>query len=267
MIFFLPYITQGKPEEYKDSNFKEVVIINNSRMNTNMPFNNADIMTEIWKYINIDNMKTVSVVSKDFNTSYKSMSDIDHITKMYNESTSLGSFILLVGKKVTKKHRYYSSNFLPVLASFMDKIMIERNKPVIDDEVYLIYYWIVILIHTVNNSYSNIVKTMNSINYTKKKANSIKIVSLFLKIFTKKNEKLYGSTYSINKLKLMRYISLVHLIMFSKNQYKEQEKFQAEVLKKQNEVIEYTKKEFQISPGRWKYPKSFINQIMNLLKK
>ena len=235
-------------------------------MDAKMLFSNADILKEIWNYINIDIMKTMAIVSKDLNHCYKSISNIDHITKIYNESTSLGSFILVIGKKVIKKYHYNSSNFLPVLASFIDKIMIERNLPIINEEVYLIYYLIIILIHTVNNSYSNILKTMKITNYTKKKANSMEIVSLFLKIFTYNDDNLYGSTYSFNKLKLMRNISIIHLLMFSKNQYKEQEKFQAEVLKKQNEVIEYTKKDFKISSGRWKYPKSFMNQLINLLE-
>lgn len=258
---------------------------NSSRMNTDTLFNNMDIVTEVWKFVTVDSMKKLSNVSKNFNTCYKDMTDIEYISRRYTESVSLGSFILEIGKEVIKEHGYSSSKMLPVLASFFDdvknplisvshkslfhreviKSVVEKHTSGIDDNAYLIYYWIVILIHTVNNNYKHIVKTINMIDY-KRKTKSKNIIQLFISVFTYSNEQLYGASYSYRKLALMRYISIIHLLMFSKHQHIENKKFQATILNKQDMLIQQIK-EFEIFPGRWIYPKTFSNQLIDILQK
>lgn len=250
-------------------------------MNTDTLFNNMDIVTEVWKHVTVDSMKRLSNVSKNFNTCYKDMTDIEYISRRYAESASLGSFILEIGQEVIKEHGYSSSKMLPVLASFFDdvisvrhkslfhraviKCVVEKNTSGIADNAYLIYYWVVILIHTVNNNYKHIVKTINMIDY-KRKTKSNNIMQLFLSVFTYTNRQLYGASYSDRKLALMRYISIIHLLMFSKNQHIENKKFQTQVLEKQDMLIQQIK-EFEIFPGRWIYPKTFSNQLINILQK
>lgn len=232
-------------------------------MNTNMLFTNEDIITELWKHIKVDTMKKLSIVSKDFNTCYKNMSDINILTRKYKESESLSTFILATSKEVIKTYRYPTAKFIPIICSFFDKKISKEEKVGIDNDIYLIYYWIILLYHTVNNNYTEILNVIKKIDYTRKL--DPPIIYLFLNFMDQTNVLLYGSSYSLNKLMLMRVISFSYLVLFSKFQFRKHKKFVDTVLSKQNMVIQQIKTN-EIYLGNL-YPKRFCKELIDILEK
>jgi hypothetical protein len=231
-------------------------------MNANTLFNNEDIITELWKHVKVNSMKRLSIVSKDFNTQYKNMSNIDIIYRKYLESDSLSSYIIETGKSVSKEYGYAIPKFLNILSNFLEKKITDRSS--IANDIHIIYYWIIILVHAVNNNYKGIIDTMKKIDYKRKLDK--KIIQLFLDLMAKGNIYIYGPHYSANKSTLLRYVSIGHIILFSKNQFRCNKKYVNTVLEKQNMLINCIR-DFEIFPGRWLHPKMFCKKFIEIFEK
>lgn len=237
-------------------------------MNADMLFTNKDIITELWKHVTIDtttsciaidsmkNMKKLSIVSKDFNTMYKKMSDIDKIGIKYLESDSLSSFIMETGKSVSKIYGYPISKFLPTLSSIIEK---KITAECIAYDIHILYYWIVILVHAVNRNYNEILNAINKIDY--KRNFDIKIVQLFVNLMAIGEIQIFGPYYSLNKYTLLRYLSIAHIILYSKNLLRDNVKIVEIVSEKQNMLINGIR-DFEIY-----HPKKFCKQLIAILEK
>lgn len=233
-------------------------------MNTQTIFCNDDIITEVWKHIGLNTIKQLSIVSKDYNSHFKNMTDIDYISMKYKESDNLTDFVLKTCKEICKKYNYPTPKLAYTLSLFLNNEVSEMEKNGIGEDIYLIYYWIIILLHIVNNNYKDILSTIKIINY--EKTLNKRIIELFLKLMNQSNYKIYGGGYSANKYKLMRHISIYHVILFSKHQFKTNKKYQETVHMKQIELINAIKG-FEIIPKKWLYPKRFCLEIIDIIDK
>ena len=130
-------------------------------------FCNDDIICELWKHIGVDSLKKLSVVSKDYNSHFKNMSDIDYISKKYKESDNVMEFISKTSKEICKKYNYPTPKFINTLTAFFKNKVTEIEKNSIGDDIYLIYYWIILLLHVVNNNYKEILIVTKKIDYEK----------------------------------------------------------------------------------------------------
>jgi hypothetical protein len=233
-------------------------------MNTQTIFCNDDIIYELWKHISVDSLKLVSVVSKDYNSQFKNMSDIEYISKKYKESDNVIDFISKTSKEICKKYNYPTPNFIYTLKAFFENKVSKIEKNGIVDDIYFIYYWIIILLHVVNNNYKEILIVIKKIDY-KKQVNK-PIIQLFLKLIYEKKYKIFGRSYSPNKYKLLRYISIYHIIMLSKNQFRKYKKYIETVHMKQLEMIKEIKY-FEYAPNRWLFPKKFCLELIEIIEK
>ena len=90
-------------------------------MNPQTIFNNNDIIVELWKHVNVDTMKCLSIVSKNYNLQFKKMSDIDYLSRIYKENNNnLSSFVLKTCKENCKKYNYPTPRFINILCAFID---------------------------------------------------------------------------------------------------------------------------------------------------
>jgi hypothetical protein len=140
----------------------------------------------------------------------------------------------------------------------------EKGKISIGEDIYLIYYWIILLLHAVNNNYNEILIIVMKIDYKKKVNKSI--IELFLKVMRQPNYKIFGRYYGVNKYILIRHISCFHVIQFSKHQFKISKKYVEAVHMKQTELIKGIKC-FEIIPNRWRFPKNFCLKLVEILEK
>lgn len=233
-------------------------------MNTQTIFRNDDIICELWKHVGVDSLKQLSVVSKDYNLHFKNMSDIDYISKKYKESDNVMDFISKTSKEICKKYNYPTPKFINTLKVFFENKVSEIEKNGIGDDIYLIYYWIILLLHVVNNNYKEILITTKKIDYKNKLDKPI--IHLFLKLISQRNNKIFGKGYCPNKNKLLRYISVYHIIMFSKHQFRKNEKYVETVYMKQLEMIQGIKC-LEYSPNRWLFPKRFCLELIEIIDK
>lgn len=233
-------------------------------MNTQTIFCNDDIISEVWKHISINSLKQLSVVSKDYNSHFKDMSDIDYISRKYKESDNVMDFISKTSKEICKKYNYPTPKFINTLTAFFKNKVTEIEKNGIGDDIYLIYYWIILLLHVVNNNYKEILIVTKKIDY-KKKLNK-PIIELFLKLINQSNSEIFGKGYSPNKYKLIRHISFCHIILFSKHQFRTNKKYVETVHMKQIELIKGIK-DFEYTPKRWLFPKRFCLEVIEILGK
>lgn len=224
---------------------------------------NTDIISELWKYVNVDNMKIISMVSKDFNICYKNMSDIDIIKRKYKEYNSFDSFILAISKKIVKNYSYPKAKFISKLSTHFIRSISKNDKLYIENDIHLVYYWIILLYHTVNNNYTEILNTIKNIDFTKKV--NVQIIYLFLNIMNKNDYTIYSACYSSKKLSFMRTITFIYIVMFSKNQFQFNKKFMEVVLNKKQLAIQAIE-DFQISQDKWLYPKKFCKKLINIIK-
>lgn len=233
-------------------------------MNTQTIFRNDDIICEVWKHIGVDSLKQLSVVSKDYNLHFKNMSDIDYISKKYKESDNVMDLISKTSKEICKKYNYPTPKFINTLRSFFENEVSKIEENGIGDDIYLIYYWIILLLHVVNNNYKEILVVTKKINYEKQVNKSI--IELFLKLICQRNNKIFGRGYCPNKYKLLRYISIYHIIMLSKHQFRKNEKYVETVHKKQLEMIQGIKY-LEYAPNRWLFPKRFCLKLIEIIDK
>lgn len=224
---------------------------------------NADIISELWKYINVDNMKLISMVSKDFNICYKNMSDIDIIKRKYKESNCFNRFILAISKKVVKTYSYPKAKFISRLSRHFIRSISKNDKLYIENDIHLVYYWIILLYHTVNNNYTEILNTIKNIDFTK--TINAQIIYLFLDIMNNNDYTIYSASYSSKKILFMRTITFIYIVMFSKNQFQFDKKFIEVVLNKKQLAIQ-TIEDFEISQDKWLYPKKFCKKLINIIK-
>jgi len=231
-----------------------------------MIFHNDDIIMELWKHLNVDTFKNISMVSKNYNSLFKNMTDIHYISLKYKETGSnLTVFVLKTCKEICKKNNYPDPNFISGLCWILDNKVYEKEKNCIDDDIYLIYYWIIILLHAVNNNYKKILTFINKIDYNNQV--DIPIIHLFLKIMNQEGIIQMFCTYSKHKYDLLRYVSFSHIILFSKNQLTlmSQTKYVKSLDMKQIELVKEIRN-IEIFPGRWLHPKSFCLKLIDILE-
>lgn len=208
-------------------------------MDSKTVFSNKDIITELFKHFSVNSLKLISIVSKEYNKQFKSMSKIEYIKRKYKESKSINSFITDTSKEICYKYKYGTPILIPNFCNFIKKITIIKN---VEEYIYLIYYWIILLIHTINNNYSEIIIVMKTINYEKKLNKSF--VSLLLKLMSSLYYRILWeySGYSYNKCKLLKHISDAHIILFSKHQLKNNYRYVEVIYNKQLEFVDNVKK-------------------------
>ena len=233
-------------------------------MDTQTIFCNEDIISELWKHISIDTLKQLKNVSKDYNSFVKNITNIDYISRKYKESDNITDFVSKTSKEICKKYNYPSPKLINPLSAFLENEISEKGKIGIGDDIYLIYYWIILLLHAVNNNYNEILVIVMKIDYKKKVNKSI--IELFLKVMRQPNYKIFGRYYGVNKYILIRYISCFHVIQFSKHQFKISKKYVEAVHMKQTELIKGIKC-LEIIPNRWKFPKNFCLKLVEILEK
>jgi hypothetical protein len=232
-------------------------------MNLQTIFNNNDIIVELWKHVNVDTMKCLSIVSKNYNSQFKKMSDIDYLSRIYKENNNnLSSFVLKTCKENCKKYNYPTPRFINIFCAFIDNKVSEKEKNNIEDDIYIIYYWIIMLLHIVNNNYNQILIITKKINYENKLNKSI--TQLFLKILNESKCKIF-SRYSLNKCKLIRYLSVGYFLVFSKYQFKTNKDFVRTVQMKQTELINAIR-DFEFAPKKWLFPKRFCLKLIEIFE-
>ena len=91
-------------------------------------------------------------------------------------------------------------------------------------------------------------------------------MQLLLDLNAMRSECIYGSCYSYNKLQLLKHITITHIILYSINQLRNNNKFVKIVLEKQNMLINSIKN-FEIYPGKWLYPKKFCEHLIKIIEK
>ena len=235
-----------------------------------MIFSSDDIIMELWKHLSVDTFKNISMVSKNYNSRFKNMTDIHYISLKYKETGSnLTAFVSKTCKEICKKNNYPNPYFIKGLCLFLDNKVSEEYKNGIEDDIYFYYYWIIILLHSVNNNYKKILTVINKIDYNKQVNKNI--ILLFLKFFDHGIWMMFNG-YSPHKFDLLRYISVSHMILLSKNQYrtlKEKDerkiKFVETIHLKQKELVNQIRK-IEIFPGRWLHPKSFCLKLIDILE-
>jgi len=230
-----------------------------------MIFRSDDIIMDLWKHLSVDTFKNISMVSKNYNSLFKNMTDIHYISLKYKEKGSnLTAFVSKTCKEICKKNNYPNPYFIRGLCWFLDNKVSEKEKNCIDDDIYLIYYWIIILLHTVNNNYKKILTVINKIDYNNQV--NTQIIYLFIKLMNQEGTTRMFCTYSQHKYDLLRYVSFSHIILFSKNQLTltSQTKSVHMLNMKQIDLVNEIRK-IEIFPGRWLHPKSFCLKLIQYL--
>lgn len=230
-------------------------------MDSKTVFSNEDIITELFKHFSVDSLKPISIVSKEYNKQFKSMSKIEYINRKYKESESISSFIADTSKEICDKYKYGTPKLIPSLCQLIEKLNIIKN---VEEDIYLLYYWIILLVHAINNNYKAILDIMKIIDY-KRKLNKSSI-SFFLKLMSKRDNIVFSCYYSPNKYKLLRHISAAHIILFSKHQLRDNYHYVEAVYNKQLEFVDNVKK-FEIFPNRWMQPKKFCQKLIEIVEK
>lgn len=235
-------------------------------MDTQTIFHNEDIVSEVLKHISVDSFKDISLVSKKYNSYLEKISDIDYVSRKYKESYNLTTFISETCKTFCKKYNYKTPKFIYTLCIYLDNNVSEKDKNAIKDDIYLIYYWIIILLHSVNNNYKEIVRITKKINY-KNKVKNTSIIHLFMNVMKQPNYKIFGRCYSNNKYKFIRHISIAHIILVTKNQvWAKISPMSYQLAAKQKELINGIIG-FEILPNRWLFPKTFCLELIDILDK
>jgi len=235
-------------------------------MNLQTIFNNNDIIVELWQHVNVDTMKCLSIVSKNYNLQFKNMSHIDYLTRIYKENNNnLSSFVLKTCKEICKKYNYPTPRFINILCAFIDNNVSEKEKNNIENDIYIIYYWISLLLHIVNNNYKQILIIIKKKNYENKWNKLSKpIIRLFIIFMKGPNCKIFGK-YSLNKCKLMRYLSVGYCTIFSKYKFRTHKKIVKTIHMKQTELINAIKY-FEFAPKKWLFPKSFCLKLIDIFE-
>lgn len=230
-------------------------------MDSKTVFSNEDIITELFKHFSINSLKPISIVSKEYNKQFKSMSKIEYIKRKYKESESISSFIANTSKEICDKYKYGTPKLIPSLCQLIEKLNIIKN---VEEDIYLLYYWIILLVHSINNNYNAILDIMKKIDY-KKQLNKSSI-AFFLKLMSNRDNIVFSCYYSSNKYKLLRHISAAHIILFSKHQLIDNYHYVEAVYNKQVEFVEHVKK-FEIHPNKWIQPKYFCMKLIEIVEK
>lgn len=230
-------------------------------MDSKTVFSNVDIITELFKHLSVDSLRPISIVSKEYNKQFKLMSKIEYINRKYNESDSISNFIANASKEICDKYKYGTPKLIPHLCQLIEKLNVIKN---IEKDIYLLYYWIILLVHTINNNYNAILDIIKKIDYKRRLSNSS--ISFFLKLMSKPDYIVFGSYYSPNKYKLLRHVSAAHIILFSKHQLRDNYNYVEAVYNKQVEFVEHVKK-FEIFPNRWMHPKYFCMKLIEIVDK
>jgi hypothetical protein len=76
-------------------------------MDSKTVFSNKDIITELFKHFSVNSLKLISIVSKEYNKQFKSMSKIEYIKRKYKESKSINSFITDTSKEICYNYNHY----------------------------------------------------------------------------------------------------------------------------------------------------------------
>ena len=266
MIFFSVIPDTPLPRRKKSNQHIYIVqLLFQSRMNSQTIFCNDDIICEVWKHVKIDSLKQLSVVSKDYNSHFKNMSDIDYLCRKYKEEdNNLSAFVAKTSKEICKKYHYGTPKFLNVLTAFFDNKVTEKEKKDIGGDIYLIYYWIILILHIVNNNYKEILLIAKKIKYENKLDKPI--IQLFLKILGQHSFKIFGKGYCKNKNMLLRYLSIGHMILFGKHQFSTNKGYVETLQRKKIELVNGIKK-FEIKPNRWLFPKRFCLELIEIIGK
>ena len=122
-----------------------------------------DILSIVWKFINLDNMNKASLISKKFFNIYKKLTINDKINIIYNETNSISLFVYKITTNLFNKFDYKKSKFIPKLVKYLNNNL--SIKFIENKNLYLIYDFIEIILHTINNKFKNLISKLENINY------------------------------------------------------------------------------------------------------
>tara|TARA_Y100000389_G_C17361786_1_gene464181 strand:+ start:170 stop:862 length:693 start_codon:yes stop_codon:yes gene_type:complete len=224
-------------------------------------FTNTDIISFVWKNTKADDMKKNSLISKEFYHLYKQMTYIDFLFIKYNDSGNLTLFIKKITDEICKKYKYAYPKFIPFMVDYFDK---KKDKNINDKTIYLIYYWILLILHTINRNYEELFIQIRKIDYTNILDKNTFL--FFIEILNEKRRTIYGKLYSQKTLDFINCISATHLILFLKNSFKNDRGFCSVLERKKKDLVQKYK---NFKPWRrsWIYPKYLCLGIVEMIEK
>lgn len=224
-------------------------------------FTNTDIISFVWKNTKADDMKKNSLISKEFYHLYKQMTNIDFLFIKYNDSGNLSLFIKKITDEICKKYKYAYPKFIPFMVDYFDK---KKDKNINDKTIYLIYYWILLILHTINRNYEELFIQIRKIDYTNILDKNTFL--FFIEILNEKRRTIYGKLYSQKTLDFINCISATHLILFLKNSFKNDRGFCSVLERKKKDLVQKYK---NFKPWRrsWIYPKYLCLGIVEMIEK
>ena len=224
-------------------------------------FTNTDIISFVWKNTKADDMIKSSLISKEFYRLYKQITYIDFLFIKYNDCGNLSLFIKKTTDEICKKYKYAYPKFIPFMVEYIDK---KNDENINDKTIYLIYYWIVLILHAINRNYEELFIQIGKIDYTN--ILDTNTFLFFLEILNEKRRTIYGKIYSKKTLDFINCISITHLILFSKNCFKDDIGFCLTLERKKKELVEKYK---NFKPWRrsWIYPKYLCLGIVEIIEK
>lgn len=228
-----------------------------------------DILSIVWKFINLDNMNKASLISKKFFNIYKKLTINDKINIIYNETNSISLFVYKITTNLFNKFDYKKSKFIPKLVKYLNNNL--SIKFIENKNLYLIYDFIEIILHTINNKFKNLISKLENINYdfSNKKYSIQFIVNLLGKnksnTFENINE--IFSHYSFDKIRSIRFISFIFLFKLSSNleNISEFDNYRIVISQKKILSINYLKNESITIKNL--YPKYLVSYLNTFLLK
>jgi hypothetical protein len=219
---------------------------------------NEDITYEIWKYVPYSSIQITSIVSKDFSSYYKKMTIHD---KTLSRCKELGGIINYTSKIVEETCNQYGYNipkFITPLNRYIQSDTSKIKKEFL--EPCLIGDLVIILVHVVNNKYSEVLKKIKKTDYTTLKTNNSTLM-FFVQLFTAPFAETFGRIYGENKKQIMKILCHLHLFRLANNLHRSNKSFRRILEEKKIELKNFINtKRFSLI-----YPKCFITGLNDII--
>lgn len=227
-----------------------------------------DIVSEVWKHMSLSSMTIASNVSKDFYNNYKKLSKNDRIYIIFKESKDINSFITDMVMQICNKYNYKKPKFINYFNNFLNRMIAEPKKNrysknlqgLIDsNEISVLYNILVIITHTFNHNYKEIIYEFQNINYDYI-IDGRSAISLMTDLINTRLSDIFGTCYSSKTLMNIRVVCFAHVIILGNKKLYNAIKFRAAFKDKKNLLKEHLQ---ESSPY---FPAYFSKELLKIIE-
>jgi hypothetical protein len=229
-----------------------------------------DIVSEVWKHMSFSSMIIASNVSKDFYNNYKKLSKNDRICIIFKESKDINSFITDMVIQICDKYNYKKPRFIHYFNNFLNRMIAaypeKKNRYsknlrdlINSNEISVLYNILVIITHTFNRNYKEIIYEFQNLNYDYI-IDGRSAISLMLDITNARFCDIFGTCYSSKTLLNIRLVCFAHIIILADKKIYNASEFRTAYLKKKNLLKEHLQ---ESSPY---FPAYFSKELLKIIE-